>query len=185
MKVKLTNVRLAFPALFEPKAVNAGDDPRFSAAFPIDPTSENAKALSSAVAAVAKEKWGAKADAILAELKSKGRVAYKESALSKDGEVYDGFEGMHTFNATNKVRPLVIDSNKTPLTAADGKPYAGCYVDVIVEFWAQDNSYGKRVNATLSGVQFRADGDAFSGGRPASTDEFDDLAQGSEAEALA
>ena len=99
--------------------------------------------------------------------------------------MYDGFEGMHTFNATNKVRPLVIDSNKTPLTAADGKPYAGCYVDVIVEFWAQDNSYGKRVNATLSGVQFRADGDAFSGGRPASTDEFDDLAQGTEAEALA
>ena len=185
MKVKLVNVRLAFPALFEPKSVNAGDDPRFSAAFPIAPTSENAKALNNAVASVAKEKWGAKADAILTELKSKGRVAYKESALSKEGKVYDGFEGMHTFNATNKVRPLVIDSNKTPLTAADGKPYAGCYVDVIVEFWAQDNSYGKRVNATLSGVQFRADGDAFSGGRPASTDEFDDLAQGTEAEALA
>ena len=184
MKVKLVNVRLAFPALFEPKSVNAGDDPRFSAAFPVKPGSENAKALDAAVSAVANEKWGAKAANILAELKAKGRVAYKEAALSKDGEVYDGFEGMHTFNATNKVRPLVINSDKTPLTAADGKPYAGCYVDVIVELWAQDNSYGKRVNATLSGVQFRADGDAFSGGRPASTDEFEDLAQGTEAEAL-
>jgi hypothetical protein len=45
--------------------------------------------------AVAKEKWGAKAAGILKELKDKGRVAFKESPLSKDGEVYDGFEGMY------------------------------------------------------------------------------------------
>ena len=41
-----------------------------------------------------------------------------------------------------------------------------------VELWAQDNQYGKGVNATLRGVQFYRDGQAFTGGRPLGEDEF-------------
>ena len=37
MKIKLNNVRLAFPALFEAKTVNGEGDPRFSAVFLMDP----------------------------------------------------------------------------------------------------------------------------------------------------
>ena len=37
MKLKLNNVRLAFPALFEAKTVNGEGDPRFSAVFPDGP----------------------------------------------------------------------------------------------------------------------------------------------------
>ncbi len=33
MKLKLNNVRLAFPSLFEAKTVNGEGDPRFSAVF--------------------------------------------------------------------------------------------------------------------------------------------------------
>lgn len=175
MKVSLKKVRLAFPNLFEPKSI-ADSEPRYSAAFPITPGSDNAKALAAAVASVAREKWGAKADGILKELKSKGKVGYKESPLSNgEGVVYDGFEDMHSLNASNKARPLVIDRDKSPLTVSDGKPYAGCFVNVQVEAWAQDNQYGKRVNFTLKGVQFDSDGDAFGGGAPASADEFDSL----------
>lgn len=178
MKVKIKG-RLAFPALFEPKAVGGEGEPRFSAAFAIDPSSESAKALASAVTEVAKSKWGAKADGILAELKKKGRVCYKDSPLTNsEGEVYDGFEGMHSLNASSKSRPTVVDRDRTPLVAADGKPYAGCYVTAIVELWAQDNQYGRRINATLSGVQFERDGDAFGGSAPASADDFDDLSSG-------
>lgn len=173
--VKLSNVRLAFPALFQPKTVNGEGEPRYSAAFPIKPGSENAKALAAAVQTVAAAKWGAKAGAILAELNSKGRVAYKASPLSKDGETYAGFEGMHTLNASNKARPTIVDRDRSPLVEADGKPYAGCYVTAIVELWAQDNSWGKRINATLKGVQFFADGEAFAGGVAASAADFDDL----------
>ena len=39
----------------------------------------------------------------------------------------------------------------------------------------QDNAYGKRVNASLRGVQFAGDGEAFGGGRPAEVDEFEDI----------
>lgn len=184
MQVKVTNVRISFPNLFEAKAINGEGDPRFSAAFVIVPGSENAKLLASAMESVAKEKWGGKAANILAELRAKGRVAFKEAPLSKDGEVYDGFEGMYSLNASNVARVPIIDRDTTPLTPADGRPYGGCYVDASIDVWAQDNSWGKRINAKLRWVQFRADGDAFSGGAPVSESEFESIADGANAESL-
>ena len=57
-------------------------------------------------------------------------------------------------------------------------------VNATVNVWAQDNKYGKRVNAQLLGVQFYADGDSFGGGAVGSVDDFDDLAEGAEADSL-
>ena len=172
MKVTVKNVRIAFANIHEPDSKYN----RYGASFPIDPASVNAKACAAAIEAVAKEKWGAKAAAILAEIKKKGDLGYQESAkTNSEGEVYDGFADMFTLNASNKTRPLALDRDKSQLSAADGRPYSGCYVNASVEFWAQDNEYGKKINATLKGVQFVRDGDAFGGGAPASPDDFDDL----------
>lgn len=184
MKIKIENVRLAFPALFEPKTVNGEGDPRFSAVFILDPSSVNVTLIRDAIATVAKEKWGAKADAILKELANKDRICYApRGKTNQSGDIYDGFEGMHYINASNTARPLVLDRDASPLTAADGRPYAGCYVYASLELWAQDNNYGKRVNASLRGVQFYRDGDAFSGGGVASIDEFAPLEDGAAAAA--
>lgn len=181
MIVKLTDVRLAFPNLFEPDAKYE----RFGASFPITPGSANAKALTAAVENVAKEKWGAKAPGILAQIKAKGDLGYQETEKRNgEGNVYDGFEGCHTLNTSTKARPQVIDRDTSPLTAADGRPYAGCYVDASIELWAQDNSYGKKINATLRWVQFRRDGAGFSGSAPVSQDEFEAISEGADAEAL-
>ena len=79
----------------------------------------------------------------------------------------------------------MIDTNKSALTDRDGKIYAGCYVNVSLDFWAQDNAYGKRVNAQLRGVQFLRDGDAFSAGRPADSDEFEEVTEGADADDIA
>lgn len=172
MKVKLNNVRLAFPQLFEAKTVNGEGEPAFSASLLIDPADPQIKALNAAIDAVAKEKWAAKAEAILKTMRATDKTCLHDGDLK---DQYAGFEGMLYVSARSKTRPLVIDVNKTPLTAKDGKPYAGCYVNASIELWAQDNNYGKRVNASLRGIQFLRDGDAFAGGAPASEDEFDDL----------
>lgn len=180
--VKITNARLSFPDLFEPKSVNGEGEPRFGAVFVIQPGSENAKLLAQTVEAVAKEKWGTKAAGVLGELKAKGRVCYQERPKTNaSGEVYDGFEGMHHIGASNPSRVSVIDRDTSPLTAQDGRPYAGCYVDASIDVWAQDNSWGRRINAKLRWVQFRADGDAFAGGAPVSQDEFEAIADGATA----
>jgi hypothetical protein len=75
----------------------------------------------------------------------------------------------------------VIDRDTKPLTAADGRPYGGCFVDASVDIWAQDNSWGKRINAKLRWVQFRGDGDAFSGGAPVSRTSSNEIAEGASA----
>jgi len=69
-----------------------------------------------------------------------------------------------------------LNKDKSPVVEADGVIYSGCYVNAIIDLWAQDNQFGKRINATLLGVQFAYDGDAFaSGGSGVSVDDFDDL----------
>lgn len=178
MRIKLDNVRLAFPAIFEAKTVNGEGEPAFSASFLIPKDHPAVEQLKAAMEAIGKEKWAAKWPAVKKELEGKDRTALHDGDMKA---AYAGFEGNLYVSARNKTRPLVIDKDRAPLSAADGKPYAGCYVNASVELWAQDNNYGKRINATLRGVQFVRDGDAFAGGTPADVDEFDDIAEGSEA----
>jgi len=172
MIIKLLATRLAFPNLFEAQTVNGEGEPAFSAVFLIPKDDPQVITISKAIQTVAKEKWGAKAEEHLAKMKAADKTALHNGDLKSE---YDGFQNMLFLSARNKTRPLVIDANKSLLNQADGKPYAGCYVNASVELWAQDNKYGKRVNATLRGVQFVRDGDAFAGGGAAKNDEFDDI----------
>lgn len=170
MLVKLKNVRLAFPQLFEAKTVNGEGEPAYSASFIFDKKHSAYKEVDAAIDAVAKEKWGDKATAVLKDLRAKDKVALHDGDLKSD---YDGYAGNFFVSSRSKKRPLVIDGDKSVLTVADGRPYGGCYVNANVEVWAMDNQFGKRVSASLVGVQFAKDGDAFSGSAPASVDDFD------------
>lgn len=170
MKVHLNNVRLTFPQLFEPKQVNGQGDPKFSAAFLFARDHACVAELTKAVTEAANAKWGAKAGDVLKQLKAGDRLPVHDGDSKSD---YEGYTGNLFLNASNKVRPLVIDGNRAPLTASEGKPYSGCYVNAIVEIWAQDNQFGKRVNASLLGVQFVRDGERLAGGAVAAADDFE------------
>lgn len=181
MKIQLKNVRLAFPTLFEPKTVNGEGKPAFSASFLLDPADPQVKTLEKAIETTAKEKWGAKAEAVLKQMRAQDKLCLHDGDLKAN---YDGFPGMLYVSSRSNTRPLVIDADKSPLAESDGKPYAGCYVNASIELWAQDNNYGKRINAQLRGVQFFRDGDAFAGGGAADADEFDDVTDGATADDL-
>ncbi|MCP5762274.1 DUF2815 family protein, partial [Klebsiella pneumoniae] len=71
MKLKLNNVRLAFPALFEAKTVNGEGDPRFSAVFLMDPKHPQLEEVRKTLKQVAKEKWGEKWETIYGQLEKK------------------------------------------------------------------------------------------------------------------
>lgn len=170
MKIKLENVRLAFPQLFEAKSVNGEGDPAFSATFIIPPEHPVTQTLRDGFEVVGKDKWSGKWATVKKEIEAKDRTALHDGD-TKAG--YAGFEGNLFVSARNKSRPTVVDRDRSPLVSADGRPYSGCYVNALIELWAQDNAYGKRINASLRGVQFIRDGDAFLGGGAASEDEFD------------
>jgi hypothetical protein len=177
MKVKLSKVRLSFPDLFKAVEFKTGDGkPRYNATFLVEPGSANDTALKAAIEAAAAETYGTKAKA---NLKSFSGQTNKYCYLDGDTKDYDGYAGMTYLACHSKVRPLVIDRDKSPLTEQDGKPYAGCYVNATVEIYAQAGE-NPGIRASFTGVQFHSDGEAFGGGAPASTDDFDDLGDSSD-----
>jgi hypothetical protein len=173
MKVMLKNVRLAFPVLNKPEQFQGEGKPRYSATLLFPKDDENHKAVKAAMREAAVAKWGeAKADAAV-----KGLTAALKTALG-DGDLkaeYTGFEGNMYVGAHSQASapPRLLDGRKQELPRDTGVIYPGCYVNASVEFWGQDNQWGKRINASLRGIQFVKDGDSFAAGAPASLDEFE------------
>lgn len=178
MRIKIQNVRLSFPSLFKAEAYKPGDQPKFKATFLIPKDSPQAAEVEKAMMETAKLKWGAKAEKVIAGIRSNPN---KFCIQDGDTKEYDGYDGMIAVSAKATVRPLVIDRGRSPLSEEDGKPYAGCYVNASIEFFAYENS-GNGMSASLAGVQFSRDGDAFAAGKPADADDFDDLGDGADSE---
>lgn len=176
-KIIIPEARLAFGQdLFEARSVDGGPM-QFGGTFIIEPNSPAIATILAEEERVAKEKWGEKATANLSVIRANNRAALKPGAL-KAGK-YDGFEGNFFVSTNAKARPTLVNRQGQPVTAADGVIYSGCYVLAHVSLWAQDNKFGQRINAEVTGVQFLRDGDAFSGGAaPSAVDEFADLGAG-------
>lgn len=179
-KVKLVGVRLAFPDLFEAVQFNGEGEFRYGATFFLPKNGDAHKAVSAAIKEVAQETWKAKADAMIEDMKGN---ANKFCLTNGDAKTYEGAEGCMVLSARRKQkdgRPGIYDRDKSPLTAADGKIYSGCYVNATVDIWAQGKDF-PGIRCTLIGVQFSHDGDAFSGSATVTPDDFDDLSDGSSA----
>lgn len=162
-KIKLQNVRLSFPSLFR-KATFEGQETKFEATFLLD-KEQHADKIAEIKAAIDQK--------IKTDLK--GAKLRDDKLCLKDGDDfdYDGYAGCMSIKASNNKRPLIIDNDKTQLSEDDNRIYAGCYVNVVIELWAQNNGFGKRINANLLGVQFFKDGEPFGDGVSASVDDFD------------
>ncbi len=178
-KIIVSEARLAFPDLFTAKGftdpkTGKTSDPTFSATLLVDRSDPSfRKVIEAEEDRVAKEKWGAKAANIMAEIRANNRSAIKKGELKAS---YDGFAGNDFISCNNKTRPTAVARNGSQVTEADGVLYAGCYVLAHIALWAQDNAFGKRINANITGVQFLRDGDAFGGGAtPSAPDDFADL----------
>ena len=153
MKVKLQKVRLSFPALFKPKAVkDSGAEPKYGASFLLNKKEDAAQidALRSAIKAAALEKWPAGIP--------KGVKFCVHDGSEKD---YDGYNAEVIYISSCTIAPVVVDEALNPLTENNRKIYAGCLVNASIRLWAQDNQYGKRINAQLQAVQFAGEGEAF------------------------
>lgn len=163
-KIKLANVRLSFPSLFNTAKFGGEDTGKYEATFVLDKV-EHAETIAAIKAQIDK----------LMKTELKAKIPSDKLCL-KDGDEMGRpeFEGKYTIKASTKRRPLVINRDKSPITESDNVIYAGCYVNAIVSLWAQNNSFGRRINAQLDGVQFYADGEPFGDGG-ISVDEFDDF----------
>ena len=164
-KIKLNNVRLSFPSLFR-KAEFNGESTKYEATFMLHKERDADK-----IAEIKK----AVQEKIKGDLK--GAKVPSDKICLKDGDESgrDEYEGHYTIKAANGKRPKVIDRDKSPLAEDDDKPYSGCYVNAVIDLWAMNNQWGKRVNANLLGVQFFKDGEPFESGSTADDDDFDEF----------
>ena len=162
-KIKLNNVRLSFPSIFNKSEFN-GQVGKFEATFLMNKESQ-AKMITDVEAQIA-----------LIQKDNKAKVSPDKICL-KDGEYvdYDGYAGCMSIKAGSNRRPTVLGRDKAPVVEEDNIVYAGCYVNAVVELWFQDNSYGKRVNCNLLGIQFAKDGDTFGAGDTDVSDDFDTI----------
>lgn len=168
----LKNKRLAFVNLAEPRSVSGGN-PSYGVRVLLDPKDPDVKVIEDAMLEVATTKWKDKGKAQLESLILKDKVALmkREYRSATTGEVFKGFEGMYSLNASSgQAKPPscfdnVLDESGKPVKLdADGirrKLYSGCYGHVKVEIYPYDKDNIIRINCGLMGVMFAGDGEPF------------------------
>lgn len=163
--IRINNVRLSYPNLFVAKAAQKNQEPKFSASFIIDKRTGASiiEALKNARSKAAAEFWNNNVP--------KGVKSFLRDGIEKEDVEGYGPDVMFLNASSKRQPPCVLKDSPIPLSKDQaGKFYAGCYVNVVIRVWCQDNEYGKRVNASLEAVQFERDGDPLGGGAPVDTE---------------
>ena len=170
--IKVFGARLSYPKMFTPQAFDDGGPKRFEATFLLDPSNPDhaakIKEIKIATRALMTEAFGPDFDP--KELRD--RVCFGEG--NKKAKIPDGYADMFFVNTANTTRPAVANRSGGPVVEGDEQcPYGGCFVNGTFTFWAQNNKFGKRINANLRGVQFVKDGEAFGREPINAEDEFE------------
>lgn len=175
MKVKLKDVRISFTQNLFVAAEYKKDDgkPRYSSTFLIVPGSANDTALEAAIQAAADAKYGAKAQAMLKGMVGNGNKYCYQNGDTKEYEGYAGMKFVAAHRQAKDGAPKVFGiDGMTLLKENDGIIYGGCYVNAVVDIYAQPGE-NAGIRCGLIGVQFLRDGVAFSGSR-ISEGDFED-----------
>jgi len=163
-RVMLKNVTLNFPEVFVAKGFQ-DSEPKFSSVIILKegtPAYKQAKDAVSALHNQYQNEGGKKIQDHMITLKE----GNPEFVSEKDALV---------FKASSKKRIPVINRDKTPIVQEDDLIYSGVIVNASVEFWIQDNQFGKRINCFLNGIQRVSDGIRMGGSSIDAVDEFEEL----------
>lgn len=168
--ITIKNAVLNFPSLFSLPVINGTPSTKYSTKVILDPAEHKAviKQLQTEI------------DSLRASaLKNMKLPPDKICLRNGDDLAKEEYEGKFVLSASCKRRPTVVkaeDGQLVPVVEDDGLIYSGCIANVNVNLWAQDNSFGKRINCELIAVQWRAEGTPLGGGgisREAAVQGFD------------
>ncbi|MCI1574712.1 MAG: DUF2815 family protein [Weizmannia coagulans] len=165
-KVVTGKIRLSYAHLFEPHAVEEGQDKKYSTAILIPKTDKKTlnaiKAAIEAAKEAGKSTFGGK---IPANLKTPLRDGDEERPDQPE------YAGHYFLNCSSKTKPGVVDQQLNPILDSE-EVYSGCYARVSINFYAFNKAGNKGIAAGLNNVQKLADGD-YLGGRSRAEDDFD------------
>ena len=186
-----TNARLSFPKLVEPQSSAEGGAKKYSADFIFAPDSDFVRQFGQLYSTIAQEKWKEHAGAVMQMIQSDRKLrcfgSGAEKINKKTFKPYDGYDGQFYISANNENPPQMINADGSPVDAANTmayqamarKLYGGCYVNVALKLWPQDNKHGRGIRCELVAVQFAADGEAFGEGSADASSLFKPVAAAS------
>lgn len=174
IKVKTPKFRANYAFVFKTKAVEKDDGSTKNVYSVLMAFEKGAdlSALKNAAKEALKEK-GMDPEVVTKHPKFKSPFKDQATMVDDDGELRPGMvPGAIFVNASNEIRPLVVDANVQEII--DPRDfYSGCYAVASLEAWAYDNKFGKGVSFNLLGLQKVADGEPLGGqGLRASTEDF-------------
>lgn len=172
-KVVTGLVRASYLHIWEPSAVNEGDQKKYSASL-IIPKSDKAtiakiEAAVKAAAEQGKSKWGGK---IPAKLKLPLRDGDEERPED------EAYADSWFLNSNCKTKPGIVDSNAQPIMNQD-EVYSGCYIRASITFYPFDTNGNKGIACGLNHIMKVKDGEPL-GGRSTAESDFAEVLSSSE-----
>lgn len=171
-KVVTGKVRFSYMHVFEPTAVEEGQDKKYSVSL-IIPKSDKAT--------VAKLQAGVEAAKEAGKSKWGGKIPAKLKLPLRDGDEErpddPAYAGAYFLNTNCKTKPGLVDADLNPIMSQDDM-YSGCFGRASVNFYAFDTKGNKGVACGLNNLQKLEDGEPLGGGRSKAEDDFsedDDL----------
>jgi hypothetical protein len=151
-----------FVNVFEPRAFEAGDEPKFSVVLTIPksaPASVALQEMRKAVVAVAADRWGKQAEAWLKDGTLRNPI--------RDGDApgsHASLKGMIYFRASEDAdhKPPVFDEKGAALFT-DEDFYSGCKARMKIDIWSYDAKGNKGVGLSLRAVQRVSQGERLDG----------------------
>lgn len=163
LKVTTPEFRVAFPNVFEAKAINEGQTPFFSVTMLFDKNADLALLKKAAHAAI-KKKWPTNPPSNL-------RNPFRPG--SEKAEKYEGYEGTIYINAKTKMKPGVVDGARNKIVD-QSEFYAGCYARATIVPYAYNKAGNAGVAFALHNIQKIKEGESL-GGRAKAEDDFEAL----------
>lgn len=168
-KVTTGKVRLSYAHLFEPHAMNDGQEPKYSVSVIIPKSDkETLKAIKEATDAakeLGKDKWKGKIPANL-------KTPLRDGDTEREDEAY---AGCYFLNANSKNKPGIVDVNVQPILDAT-EVYSGCYARLTLNFYPYSASGNNGIACGLGNVQKLEDGEPL-GGFSRAEDDFDAISE--------
>jgi hypothetical protein len=168
----LANVRLSYLYCFEPylppaSAQNPKATYRLHALIaPTDPQLRAVAEKIEALGAAHQWKGGVTWAEVKEQLKGKDAMCLHKGEVSQPGK--PEYKGMFYVSGSRDTPYTVVDSDRTPLRGNETprRPVSGDWGNVYLSVWVQDNQWGRRINATVTGLQFVKQDVAFGSGPP-------------------
>ena len=161
-KVTTPKFRASYANVFIARAINEGEDPKYSITMLFNKNDPGLKRMKIAAKVARDAKWGNKPPKNL-------RNPFRDGDEEEDKG--DAYKGKIFVYASGKSKPGILDADKIDITSAE-EFYSGCYARATINAFAYDTKGNKGISFGLNNLQKLGDGERLDG-HTSADDDFD------------